>query len=282
MNIKYINLTLLLITLGIPSTMIFTSCGGDDDNNTATSPSGRIVDGHEYVDLGLSVKWATCNVGAKNPWETGDYFAWGETVPKETYTQENYKFKNILINNKDIDIREYSWKNSPKYVQNPWYGYSELCYTLNSEDDAATVKWGSNWRIPSLSEIIELYTNCYFQWTHDYNGCGFGGYVVFKAKDVRDKGVFQAEVRNNNSEFPEQCRTPVGTYDINIDPHIFIPQIPYKNDNSMCYFWTSTADVEGIRDSYTGSAIIFAARSGGSDYEDEFPYFGAPIRPVCQ
>ena len=48
-------------------------------------------DKHEAVDLGLSVKWATCNVGAESPEEYGDYFAWGETTTKTEYTYENSK-----------------------------------------------------------------------------------------------------------------------------------------------------------------------------------------------
>jgi len=48
--------------------------------------------GHEYVDLGLSVKWATCNVGAQNPEDYGDYFGWGEVNPKDSYTWENYRY----------------------------------------------------------------------------------------------------------------------------------------------------------------------------------------------
>ena len=49
-----------------------------------------IADKSSYVDLGLSVKWATCNLGANAPEEFGDYYAWGETRPKETFTDENY------------------------------------------------------------------------------------------------------------------------------------------------------------------------------------------------
>lgn len=51
-----------------------------------------IIKGHEAVDLGLSVKWATCNIGATKPEECGDYFAWGETSPKDLYTAENYVY----------------------------------------------------------------------------------------------------------------------------------------------------------------------------------------------
>ena len=52
-----------------------------------------------YVDLGLSVMWADCNVGATSPYETGNYFAYGEIRPKDTYTNKNYKFYNPDILN---------------------------------------------------------------------------------------------------------------------------------------------------------------------------------------
>lgn len=55
----------------------------------------NIINGHEAVDLGLSVKWATCNIGASNPEEYGDYFAFGETEPKDEYTEENYMLYGI-------------------------------------------------------------------------------------------------------------------------------------------------------------------------------------------
>lgn len=50
------------------------------------------VEEHEYVDLGLSVLWATCNIGAATPEEYGNYFAWGETATKDSYTEENYVY----------------------------------------------------------------------------------------------------------------------------------------------------------------------------------------------
>ncbi len=50
--------------------------------------------GHEYVDLGLSVKWATCNVGATKPEEYGNYYAWGETTTKSSYAESNYTYSN--------------------------------------------------------------------------------------------------------------------------------------------------------------------------------------------
>ena len=60
-------------------------------NKPSINPTG-FIDGHSYVDLGLSVKWATCNLGATTPYEFGTYYAWGEITPKLEYTKENYKY----------------------------------------------------------------------------------------------------------------------------------------------------------------------------------------------
>ena len=139
-------LTMLMSVVGILSTMVFTSCGGDDDenDNTTTSPSGRIADGHEYVDLGLSVKWATCNVGANNPWEAGDYFAWGETEPKTEYSWATYKWSYGTT------------RTLTKYCFNSERGIVDNKETLELDDDAAYVNWGVKWRITTVEEWEEL------------------------------------------------------------------------------------------------------------------------------
>ena len=91
---------------------------------------------HEYVDLGLpsGLLWATCNVGADTPEAYGDYFAWGETTPKDTYTSDNYT-------------------------------YSDNPAILPSDHDAATANWGSDWRMPTKAEFEELYNNTTMTWT---------------------------------------------------------------------------------------------------------------------
>ncbi|MBQ2438503.1 MAG: hypothetical protein II267_01280 [Paludibacteraceae bacterium] len=100
----------------------------------------------KIVDLGLSVKWASCNIGAESPEDYGDYFAWGETMPKNTYTWETYKWSNVLwllkYNNDDTDGR----------VDNR--------YVLDLSDDAAHVNWGNNWRMPTYEECKELVEKC--------------------------------------------------------------------------------------------------------------------------
>ena len=93
--------------------------------------------GHEYVDLGLSVKWATCNVGANTPEEYGNYYAWGETSTKSSYDDDNCK----------------SWERSMSDIRG------------NSSYDAARANWGGSWCLPTKAEYDELVNNCTRQWT---------------------------------------------------------------------------------------------------------------------
>ena len=102
--------------------------------------------GHEYVDLGLSVKWATCNVGATAPEEYGYYYAWGETEPKETYAWSTY-----------FDTPD-GGSTFTKYT-------TDGKTTLDPDDDAAATNWGDNWRMPADNEWMELRDSCTRTWT---------------------------------------------------------------------------------------------------------------------
>ena len=113
---------------------------------------------HTYVDLGLpsGLLWATCNVGADNPEDYGDYFAWGETVTKDTYNWSTYQYCNG------------SYTTFTKYCNNSSYGYNgftDNLTTLLPEDDAATANWGSGWRMPTQAEFQELLDNTTMIWT---------------------------------------------------------------------------------------------------------------------
>ena len=113
---------------------------------------------HEYVDLGLpsGTLWATCNVGATNPEDYGDYFAWGETQPKDYYDWSNYQYCNG------------SYNTLTKYCTKASYGYNSYVDNLTillPEDDAATANWGSGWRMPTKEEWQELYNNTTVTWT---------------------------------------------------------------------------------------------------------------------
>ena len=168
-------------------------------NGTTTEVTNK----HEAIDLGLSVKWATCNVGAENPQDYGDYFAWGETEPKDDYDWPTYKW----CQGTETTLTKYNTKSS--------YGTVDKKTTLEPADDAATVNWGGSWRMPSLYEMQELQRNCYWEWTENYNGTNVNGYIVFKAKAITDKGV--TKVRGGDV-------TTSATYSLS-DNHIFLPAV---------------------------------------------------------
>ena len=121
-----------------------------------SAPSGTI-NGHDYVDLGLSVKWATCNIGASSPSDYGNYYAWGET-----YTKSEYTYKNSKTYGKNIgDI-----SGTPDY-------------------DAARANWGGTWRMPNKAEFEELKEKCTGEWV-TYKG--HKGYKV--TSKTNGKSIF--------------------------------------------------------------------------------------------
>ena len=113
-----------------------------------TTRTRTYMDGYEYVDLGLSVKWASHNIGATRPEDYGDYFAWGETEPKEIYNWSTYKH----CNGSETTLTKYNTKSS--------YGTVDNKTTLSAIDDAATVNWGGSWRMPTYEEFHELIEQC--------------------------------------------------------------------------------------------------------------------------
>ncbi len=125
------------------------------------------VNGYEYVDLGLSVLWATKNIGASTEEESGHFFAWGETVTKRLYDIDNYKF---------------GWYTLSKYVNcnssSMELSDPDSLTMLEPIDDAAVCIWGAPWRMPTNKEYIELVTECEWIWTPNYKGKDVNGYIV--------------------------------------------------------------------------------------------------------
>ena len=120
----------------------------------AYSPATGSSNGYGYVDLGLSVKWATCNVGATSPEGYGNYYAWGETTTKAEYNSSNCPTYGLSISE----------------LQSQGYIDSEV--NLTSQYDAATANWGGTWRMPTYAELNELNTQCTWEWinTNDFKG----------------------------------------------------------------------------------------------------------------
>lgn len=122
----------------------------------ATGIRGQSINGHQYVDLGLSVVWATCNVGASSPSGYGDYYAWGETYTKTSYDRDNCQ----------------TWGKET----------GDISGTVR---DVARAKWGGTWRIPTSEEWQELVDYCTWRWTTQ------GGHYGYKiTSDRNGKSIF--------------------------------------------------------------------------------------------
>ena len=145
--------------------------------------------GHEYVDLGLSVKWATCNVGASKPEDYGNYYAWGETSTKSSYTSDNSKTD----------------------------GNSMRDIAGNSSYDAARANWGGNWRLPTKAEQQELIVKCTWKWTTQngvkgYKVIGPNGNSIFLPAAGHRYGSFLCFAGSDGDYWSS---TPSGYYDRN-------------------------------------------------------------------
>ncbi|MCF0173672.1 MAG: BACON domain-containing protein [Bacteroidales bacterium] len=211
---------------------------------TCTQTGGPFVSGHQYVDLGLSVKWATCNIGAVNVTDAGSHFAWGETDVKDCYTEGN--------------DGEYKWglydsSAAPDYGYTK-YNYTDGPYSLLPADDPATVSWGSKWRTPSTQEFNELKDNtkCKLKWT--------------TMKDTEGNDVYGCLVtsrKNGNS--------------------IFLPVTGFFEDAELKhlksgYYWTALFDKFGPCYAY---AFNFSG-SGLFSIVNHMKYFGCTIRAVTK
>ena len=158
----------------------------------------------EAVDLGLSsgILWASCNVGASKPTDLGDLFAYAELEPKDTYTYENYKWKD---------------RNS-KYSHVPGGVRIELA------DDAARYNMGGKWRIPSDEELKELVNECIWTWTTlngavGYEVLGPNGNTIFLP--VKDLGPNSASFYRSNY-----------LNDLTINLHLHADVVAVKNQMS--------------------------------------------------
>lgn len=198
--------------------------------------------GYEFVDLGLSVKWATCNVGAKNPEDFGDYYAWGETETKDTYSWSTNKWWND------------SGTTLTKYNTSTSYGTIDNKTVLDPEDDVAHVKWGGSWRMPTKAEQEELLNSCTWTWYSSGNSefNGVAGYIV----------------TSNKSGYT--------------DRFIFLPAAGYRSSESLYeagedgYYLSSSLRTDNPI--YAWYIIIYSGRHVASN---DYRYYGQSVRPVC-
>ena len=196
---------------------------------------------HEYVDLGLSVKWATCNVGAANPEEVGGLFAWGETEPKSDYSYSTYKFS----------------KNGSKgsYTK---YSDNDNKTVLDLEDDVAHVKWGGSWRMPTWEEMDELRKECTWTWT-ELNGIE-GFRVTSKKTGYEDRSIFLPA-----NKYSDAAAIAEGMY----------PAYGAYWSSTLCYLPSGFMSED--RDHAWGYMLCRDYPLGNGGYRNA----GESVRPVC-
>lgn len=163
---------MLSIVMMLSGTWIFSGC---------TKPNETIDNNGNWVNLGLpsGLLWAKCNVDADSPEEYGDYFAWGETAPKEVYDLENYKYYNTLTG----ELTRYNGKDG--------------LFILLPEDDAATVNMGGGARTPTLDEWQELIDNTSIQ------GAEINGVPGFIFLGSNGNSIFLPAAGENWNDSPE-------------------------------------------------------------------------------
>ena len=215
---------------------------------------------YKYVDLGLSVKWATVNVGALKPESYGDYYAWGETEP---YYESGYAQEKPQTHWKDGKSNGYSWSSYKwcggsyntltKYNNKTSYdiygNYYDGKNTLDIEDDVANVKWGGSWRLPTPAELDELIENCTWTWT---TVNGINGHMLTSNKvGFTDRSIFLPAAG---------CR-----YDTSLD---------YVGSDG--YYWSSwiSSNVPSV-----GWSMDFNSHNGVTVNWDRCN--GYSVRPVC-
>ena len=197
-------------------------------------------DEHAYIDLGLpsGTLWATCNVGANAPEEYGDYFAWGETAPKDVYDWSNYQYCMG------------SQSTLTKYCNNPYYGYNGFTDNLTillPEDDAATANWGSDWRMPTNEEWQELLDNTTSTWTSQNSVNG----ILFTASN--GNGLFLPAAGG---------RWDSSLYFVGSDGCYWSDSLTTCNPNA-CYFYFNSVNYYAVSSSRRIGQSVRAVRSTG-------------------
>lgn len=159
-------------------------------SNQLESTTSTAETSYEYIDLGLSVKWATRNIGAENEEDYGDYFAWGETTPKDDYSWYTYKYckGEVIMGILDTALTKYCTDSN-----NGYNNFKDDKTILDPEDDAAAVNWGGSWRMPTYEEMEELKTKCTWEFTTKNGVDGFK--ITSTIEGYTDKSIFLPAAR---------------------------------------------------------------------------------------
>ena len=229
--------------------------GKGDLDPAITAVEAKIVDyfpENVYVDLGLSVKWAICNVGADKPEDYGDYYAWGELAPKESYTWENYRFRTSGDDEGTVKLSKYTslYYTSMLDEDNRFFIADDKTQ-LDLEDDVAHVKWGGDWRLPTNEEMNELIDSCTWTWTtlNGVNGC----LVTSNRPGYTDRSIFLPAT---------------GKYGF---------ETSNKSAGTWGHYWSNSVN----KDQSSYNAGVLAIGSGYAAVKITFRAHGQSVRPVC-
>ena len=210
-------------------------------NSKVRNNKTEIANGQLYVDLGLpsGLKWAKCNVGAEKETDYGYYFMWGDIEDKsyDECSWESYKYCN------------WSYDTLTKYNTFPLFGEKPDDKTkLDSEDDAARVYMGGDWRMPTQTEIQELLGNTENEWVEDFNGSGVNG------------RKFTSKINGNSIFFPAAGNCGDGS----------VNGVGYGGT-----VWSSSLNTSG-----PDSAWYLYFGSGSCGMYDDRRYYGQSVRGV--
>lgn len=231
------------------SVLLFLVCSCEKDNELNPTP--------QFVDLGLTVNWATFNVGASQPQEYGDFYAWGETDAKDRFYWATYKYN---VGEYDEDNLSSLTKYCPKSGFG-YNGYTDTPSLLDLSDDVAHAKWGGNWRLPTSNEFKELRDSCNWEWTTLNGVKGFK--VTSKVAGFTEQSIFlPAAGYKSGSKIFNSCPT------VNYWTSSLYAKWPY-----FSYCITYHFDDEEQKTEEDIYNAIYIGNSGR--------YIGRPIRPVC-
>ena len=201
----------------------------------------------EAIDLGLSVNWASFNLGATKPEELGDYFAWGEVKPYYEFGEAQVDYP-VWLSGKEhgYDWSSYSHCNGTAESISKYGEDGKL--TLELEDDAARENWGGEWRLPTKAEMDELREECTWDWT-------------------TEKGVPGVKITSKKEGYA--------------DKYIFLPAagqrfgLTFIGDGSVGSCWTTSVDASSSKNAFY---YYFGSTAIGSTSADRV--YGRSIRPV--
>ena len=193
----------LLALVAMAAGVTFASCQKEENDN------GGNADNVEWVDLGLpsGLLWANCNLGATSPEEYGDYYAWGETRPKEVYSWSAYKYCTVDAEGDLLTLTKYNFSAD--------YGTPDSLFTLEAMDDAATAALGNGARMPTSADWEELIRNTTAQWD-TVNGIGGPRWkkrwlLGFDAFQLRPLYAGIRPIRQEQYECAFRCSPQIGT-----------------------------------------------------------------------